>query len=91
LVNAVFLIGSLSVLSKSKLDICKKPLFNLGVGKLKLAVWVGMFLPALTNTSLSFTITSAVPLPNRALSPGSGYIPLDCPFISKLIGKQQNI
>jgi hypothetical protein len=32
-------------------------------------------LPALIRTSSGLTITSALPLPNKALSPGSGNIP----------------
>jgi len=40
-----------------------------------------LYLPALNKTSFSFIITSALPLPKSALSPGSG----NTPFVLSLV------
>ena len=69
--------GSPLIFSKGDVDICKNDLLSFGTGILKSALedLRGSNLPARINTSFSLTTTSAVPLPNIALSPGSGYIP----------------
>jgi hypothetical protein len=75
LICDIILLGLLTLV-KLNLDSCKKPLCGLANGGVLGSNVVPLYLPALINTSFSFTITSALPRPHNPLSPGSGNTPL---------------